>query len=265
MKKLKKILAVSTAVFVLSLSLSLPTDCVSAANSNNAVSYTVFSLKRGGTYKTKYTLNPVDTLSSTNARAVIGDDTRVVDFSKSGVVKINFTASNSGSKVTEINFFNSDGTPGLSITDAVEVHVPTLYVNGSYSDYNPYDYALIKVNQDLSDYAIFNLGIMNDNFINKQTAVSVTGFPKKVNNQEVHNVMYTGTGFIRQSDDNELYYDIDTFGGNSGGPIYITSTFQGKAYYTVIGIHAYGDANSYNGGARITTNLLQFYKNNPYI
>ena len=34
MKKLKKILAVSTAVFVLSLSLSLPTDCVSAANSN---------------------------------------------------------------------------------------------------------------------------------------------------------------------------------------------------------------------------------------
>ena len=61
MKKLKKILAVSTAVFVLSLSLSLPTDCVSAANSNNAVSYTVFSLKRGGTYKTKYTLNPVDT------------------------------------------------------------------------------------------------------------------------------------------------------------------------------------------------------------
>ena len=174
-------------------------------------------------------------------------------------------ATNSGSKVTEINFFNSDGTPGLSITDAVEVHVPTLYVNGSYSDYNPYDYALIKVNEDLSDYAIFNLGIMNDNFINKQTAVSVTGFPKKVNNQEVHNVMYTGTGFIRQSDDNELYYDIDTFGGNSGGPIYITSTFQGKAYYTVIGIHAYGDANSYNGGARITTNLLQFYKNNPYI
>ena len=82
-------------------------------------------------------------------------------------------------KVTEINFFNSDGTPGLSITDAVEVHVPTLYVNGSYSDYNPYDYALIKVNEDLSDYAIFNLGIMNDNFINKQTAVSVTGFPKK--------------------------------------------------------------------------------------
>lgn len=46
MKKLKKILAVSTAVFVLSLSLSLPTDCVSAANSNNAVSYTVFSLKK---------------------------------------------------------------------------------------------------------------------------------------------------------------------------------------------------------------------------
>ena len=66
MKKLKKILAVSTAVSVLSLSLCLPTDCVSAANSNNAVSYTVFSLKRGGTYKTKYTLNPVDTLSSTN-------------------------------------------------------------------------------------------------------------------------------------------------------------------------------------------------------
>ena len=94
MKKLKKILAVSTAVSVLSLSLCLPTDCVSAANSNNAVSYTVFSLKRGGTCKTQYTLNPVDTLSSTNARAVIGDDTRVVDFSKSGVVKINFTASN---------------------------------------------------------------------------------------------------------------------------------------------------------------------------
>ena len=55
MKRLKKFLAVSTAVFVLSLSLSLPTDCVSAANSNTPFHIPFFPLKRGGTYKTKYT------------------------------------------------------------------------------------------------------------------------------------------------------------------------------------------------------------------
>lgn len=300
MKKLKKILAVSTAVFVLSLSLSLPTDCVSAANSNNAVSYTVFSLKRGGTYKTKYTLNPVDTLSSTNARTAIGDDTRVVDFSKSGVVQIEirdsdgFTSSGTGFvvddhtiataahcvydkdrnftykcgyKIISINFFDSSGNRKTSITDAVEVHIPTNYMSKPEVKYDPYDYALIKVDEDLSDYAMFNLGIMNDNFISKHTSVSVTGFPGSVNGQSANNKMYTGTGFICQSDDNELYYDVDTSGGNSGGPIYVTSTFQGQSYYTVIGIHAYGisEDKPYNGGARITTNLLQFYKNNPYI
>lgn len=79
--------------------------------------------------------------------------------------------------------------------------------------------------------------------------------------------MYTGTGFIRQCDDSALYYDVDTYSGNSGSPVYVTSTFQGHTYYTVIGIEAFGTSKDipYNGSTRMTTNLLQFYKNNPYI
>lgn len=59
-------------------------------------------------------------------------------------------------------------------------------------------------------------------------------------------------------------------GGNSGGPVYVKTEYNGKEYAVVIGITTvatWGGDNIYNGGGgvRMTTNLLHFYKNNPNI
>lgn len=49
----------------------------------------------------------------------------------------------------------------------------------------------------------------------------------------------------------------------------MTETRDGKTYYTVIAIHTHGfndtTPNQYNSGARVTTNLIHFYYNNPYL
>lgn len=63
-----------------------------------------------------------------------------------------------------------------------------------------------------------------------------------------------------------IRYNIDTSGGNSGGPVYVKTDVGNTTYYTVIGINTYNlkDGIS-NGGTQMTTELLHFYKNNPYL
>lgn len=295
-----RLLAVMTSILLFATSLFLPVERVSAINLNNSVSYSVFSLDQDGALKKTYTLSSASVLSATAECSVIGTDTREVDFSKSGVVriislcnggrllgtgfivdahtiatvahgvysKVYGTTTNSGVTIPEITIYNTDRTQAMCIKDAKEVHIPTKYITTSAEDYNPYDYALIKVDEDLSAYANFNMGFMNDNFIVKGTTVSITGFPIEVDNTIGMGVTkYTGNGYVRECSSTEIYVDVDASAGNSGSPIYVTSTYKGKTYYTVIGIYAYGilDNSKYNGGTRINSNLLHFYKNNPNI
>ena len=49
--------------------------------------------------------------------------------------------------------------------------------------------------------------------------------------------------------------------GDSGGPAYITTSYYGSIYYTVIGINV-SEAGTYNIATRITSDLLHFYLNN---
>ncbi|MBQ8724755.1 MAG: hypothetical protein IJY74_03680, partial [Oscillospiraceae bacterium] len=58
-------------------------------------------------------------------------------------------------------------------------------------------------------------------------------------------------------------------GGTSGGPIFITEqTSDGTEYRIALGINTHefpGEYEQYNEGVRMTSALLQFYKNNSYI
>lgn len=209
------------------------------------------------------------------------------------VVPYNFNENNKRyefdyQKIHKINLYKTDGSIALTLsTESVvpskivhlepkmEYHVPMLYLenNAKYS----YDYAVITVSEDLSKYRCFDLGYVNDSLISSNSAsVSITGFPKKVggvivNDSQTLDNMYTGAGILLDKDTSQglIYYDVDTYGGNSGSPVYITEDIGEKTFYSVIGLLNGGDTNpytpKYNFGVRFNSDILKFYKGNPNI
>lgn len=268
----KRISAVIVAAVMFIISLFAYSSNAMATNSS--IAYTVCNAQTGAQLRT-YTLDPL--AEKVNTRSVIGTDERVIDWTKSGVVKImnsnNYigtgfvvgdhviaTAAHcvKGLKISEILLFNSDGSVSLHATP-VEAHYPTNYSTDNL------DYALITVEEDLSDYACFSLGVTLDSIGSSNQAVSVTGFPGDLNNNHTQHTMYTGNGIILSADDEQLFYTADTGGGNSGGPVYVTESRCGYTYFTVIAIHAYlpHGGKEGNRGTRITTDEIHFYMNNP--
>lgn len=171
-------------------------------------------------------------------------------------------------------------TPILKTTDSngcmtdtylhpVEAHVPKSYNPADFSaSHSMYDYALITVSEDLSDYVHFSLGTPYN--VSKSAysniPIYLTGCPSKVENHEGSlNILFSEEGNVvnnKFDNDDVLYYDLDTSGGNSGGPVYTITKNGSKYIYTAIAIHSGGDGYR-NYGAMITNYQLQFYMNNP--
>lgn len=274
---------------------------------NDYANYFVYNAQTGVRNNDKnYLLFPAPLESNTESGAastygtgiIGGHDDRVIDWSKSGAVKITTSSgfgsgfvigphtiataahcvysksSNSGCQSIKIRLFNADGTLSQEV-NAVEAHVPHKYVSDNYDDL-AYDYAVLTVNENLSSYYQFDLGVALDPAIDNEQAVTSTGFPAQVNGTTVNNLntncMYSSTGCLIKSDPTnprdetrQIYYSNDTTAGNSGGPIYVTENFNGQTYKTVIGITSSipWDSDEYNTGTRITTELLRFFKFNP--
>lgn len=269
----------------------------SVEDSNTYRSYSVYDAANGN-FMRNYTLSPLE--SKNNTRGIIGTDDRVIDWTKSGTVKL-MTSSNyagtgfvvgshtiataahcvynysssKGKSLTEILLFDSNGNISLHATP-VEMHVPNIYINllSSTSGTNQYDYALITVEEDLSDYACYNLGSTMDSIFTNNQAISVTGFPQQINkgstnvqnvNDHTNHYMYTGTGSILNKHPfgnyEQLFYDVDVTEGKSGGPVYATESRNGNTYFTVLAINA-AVGYEWNIGTRINTDIIHFYKNN---
>lgn len=242
---------------------------------------------------------------STNT--VIGNtDERVIDFTKSGVVKI--VASNDdgmhygtgfivgphaiataahviddnryrrAASIEYIYSFTSTSSGALQTNTItpLEIHKPFLF-----SSTNPvqeyYDYALITVQEDLSSYPIFELGVY-DSMLDKDVTATITGFPGKiidnstgeeirVNNGEDLHTMYSGSGVVMSSNGFKITHNIDTSGGNSGGPLYITEHYKDTVKYVAFGIHNLGVeyGGTYNHAVQINSDIIKFYKNNSHI
>lgn len=172
----------------------------------------------------------------------------------------------------------------LKTCTAVEVHVPNQFMNSANSNVREmYDYALIYVEEDLSEYGEFDLGVPSDEFMDTQTAVTISGFPSETqSNPSAGNMaLYKGDGVVLNIDvynqqlaGNQLMTNVYTSGGDSGGPIYMTSSFGGESYRTVVGIYTSAGNYDYDSdgviervsyGTRMTTSLLRFFCNNDYI
>jgi V8-like Glu-specific endopeptidase len=289
-------------VSILSLNSSINVNA-----SSNQLGYCVYDPSVSSSYLSytrHYTLNSLSYPTTTSStRSIIGTDDRVIDYTKTGVVKIilqggsfgtgfvvgkntiataghcvfNISSSttnvnNKSRVISRILLFDSNGK-NVQTVEPKEIHVPARYILSKYddTDNHVFDYALITVDDDLSDYCVFNLGTVTSDFDDGTHSVSITGFPNTINDDTVvnnttkHN-MYTGTGvcFSLDEDDELSYFDdmlkynADTSAGDSGAPIYVTKKFNNEIYYTVVGIHIRGG----NYGVKLTPNHLQFYISN---
>lgn len=288
--KFKKAVAVFMAMLLMMLSFSYTAnDNSDAANSSRT--YKVYNATNGN-YLRSYTLTPLNT--SDNSRGIIGTDERVIDWTKSGVVKIIDTDTSIGSgfvvdehtiataahcvydydkyengpsSISEVLLFDTNGNIEQTVTP-IEYHVPINFINvADNGKYSPtFDYALITVKEDLSEYMCFELGVPLDSFVNGNATVTTTGFPEKVNKKIVNtcikHMKYSGNGKVcgGNTENTLLYYKADASEGNSGGPVYITESLNGRTYYTVVAINVAQSNN--NIGTRMTTDLIHFYKSN---
>lgn len=177
-----------------------------------------------------------------------------------------------------IQTYNSNGLLSSTYLTPKEVHIPKNYDTSHTPDSNKYDYALITVEEDLSNYIHFDLAtsynVSEDDYSN--IPLFLTGCPETVNItgenpiSNTINRLYSEEGnVLDQNYEFFLHYDIDSTTGDSGAPVYtITQNTHNNTVtynYTVLAIHHGGYTGSYNFGTIITKYQLQFYRNNPYI
>lgn len=264
-----------------------------------------------------YTLYPSTTplTSSAQSRIVIGADDRYISSGSenTGIVYIHngFGQNGTGFIVDDHHIataahcvYNGDwrsiygiyaykynGEISDIVFTPVEAHIPFKY-NPNETDGNEkykYDYALITVKEDLSNYIHFDLGtsysVNATNFEN--IPIYVTGCSIKTNTGTSNSTdrLYTGEGRVINkyantsmsvSNTELLNYDTDMQQGCSGGPAYTVTKNNinnHQSYtYTAIAVNSFetppDDGNVQgmgNGGALITKYLIQFYKNNPNV
>lgn len=117
----------------------------------------------------------------------------------------------------------------------------------AYAGNHEYDYGAIILNQNLgSTTGWFGFGVYSDATLTSTTA-NISGYPadKDAGTQWYHARRITSVGTRK------VYYDVDTFGGQSGSAVYRISS--GGRY--AVGVHAYGGATS-NSGTRITPGVF---------
>jgi glutamyl endopeptidase len=105
-----------------------------------------------------------------------------------------------------------------------------------HRDQNPdFDMAALHLDEPLfGEGEGFQVGALPDNEL-KGFMVNVSGYPfDRGNGQE----QWWAKNRIRAVTARRIFYDVDTSGGQSGGPAYILQNEKGPAI--VIGIHAYG-------------------------
>lgn len=164
----------------------------------------------------------------------------------------------------KVKIYNTAGTSVVATYNAKELHIPLAYYNSSDSNY---DYGLIYVNEDLSQYGKMALGQITDNFENTAQTVYASGFPKYVH-EDFENPVYNryiGQGTVTTTTNNyKIWYTSFTSGGDSGGPVFLEYTLGDETFRTAIGIITNSTGVSHWGN-RITLPISRFFYYNSNI
>lgn len=239
----------------------------------------------------KYDLNTnqrttynLDVVSNIAPRGIIGTDDRVQENGLNGVLKAGdgtafvidthtiLTAAhviynkNTSNIITNFDFeiYDDYNTPSNITITPTAYHIPTNYVNDTVNGWK-YDYAIVTIEEDLSSYINFDLGVIRQRI---SKPIYVTGFGNDAEGvaTSLENTKSTGIGTLSPLNtpfdlsywDYAIYYTTDAVEGNSGSPTYIVNTDGTK---TVIGINSNGN-NRFNQAIRITTDILHFVYSN---
>jgi len=245
-------------------------------------------------YQLTPTTAPLSSTHSNQSRSLVnGDDNRGIahGYENTGIVYVGGTTGfivgdhqiataahsvTSGTTIernVEVFTYDRTGLPveGGELTVA-EIHIPEDYTVAC----TEYDYALITVVEDLSDYVHFNIGNSYNMTADEAGTIPihVTGCPQYIgNNSEIENTsktLYTHNGSIFGNDNKSLFhYTADTTGGQSGAPVYTITRerYNNTDYYTytALAIHTGGAGSAYNFGTLMSQYHVQFYGNNPNI
>ena len=147
-----------------------------------------------------------------------------------------------------------DGTPEATLT-VTSVHYPDI---GTYGKDRIHDYALVVVQEDLSQYGVFNPGVTTNTFESQNSDLTVMGWrcnevQKKYN---INAFFIKCSGKALPTTPEMIYYALSTHCGESGAPVLYNDT--------PVGIHTGGNK-TYNHGVRIDSQILNFYFNNENI
>ena len=140
------------------------------------------------------------------------------------------------------------GTSPYGSAKATKVWTDTSYIT---SGNQKQDWGIIKLNKNIGNTTGW-FGLKWQSASYNGTKVTVRGYPS----DKKAGQLWTMSGKITSSKANNLCYSIDTYGGQSGSPIYLSNN-------QVIGIHTNGTvskrttpcAGKYNQGVRITKSL----------
>lgn len=118
---------------------------------------------------------------------------------------------------------------------------------------NPnYDMALVVLNRSIGhETGWCGLLCVDDETLSKET-VAITGYP----GDKGFNKMMTMSHRVQKVESEKLYYDIDTYGGQSGSGIRIDK--WGSPY--VVGIHTLGEGGLYTGNSGVRLSQIKFDK-----
>lgn len=134
---------------------------------------------------------------------------------------------------------NDDHAP-FGCVRGVRVYVPEQFVDGHDAQF---DIALVILDQPIGlETGWFGCMFTTDSNALKAKEVTVTGYPGD-KNEEKCNQMWSMKSRMQNIRDEKIYYELDTFRGQSGSPILIDVTdLRGTLKTIVVGVHAYGAA-----------------------
>lgn len=168
-----------------------------------------------------------------------------------------------------IKVYNTAGTSVIATYSADELHIPANYYDNPSDNYD-YDYGLIYVDDDLSQYGKMTLSLPTNQFKNTAQDVCVSGFPSNVNGSATSSRYYAVGSILTTSNNYLLNSSAYVSKGDSGGPMYLEYSLSGDTFRSAVGICEYYAENPitgvrYSGGVRITQPLLRFFLNNSNI